>query len=191
MAGLALSCVVAAAIGGVLSMRPGDQRPGSPLPRFTTSELTAPDVILPGYAHLADVVARPEMAWEHDYTIRATRYRDTYIPLTTPEWRPGDAVAVLQLDRRSLAGVPGPTEGSLSRNVPGWQVTAMRQSGLPVADDPLVLTREVLNGVVPEPDSVGLVLAVAFGGAAAMTFGAIALGFHRAYRRLLAQGGDV
>ena len=190
MAGLALGCVVAAAIGGVLSMRPGDQRPGSPLPRLTKAELAAPDAVLPGYAHLLDVVARPELAWEHDYTIRATRYRDTYIPLTTPGWRPGDAVAVLQLDRRGLAGVPGPAEGSLSRGVPGWQITAMRQSGIPVGDDPLVLTREVLNGVVPEPDGVGLLLVVAFGGGTAMTFGAIALGFHRAYRRLLGQGGD-
>ena len=111
-----------------------------------------------------EAVLRPDLAWEQEYTIRATRYRDTYTRLTTAGWRPGDPVAVLQMDRRSLAGVPGPAEGSFSRGVPGWLVSAMRQSGMALTDDPLVLTRAVLNGVVPEPDGVGAVLSVAFGG---------------------------
>ena len=168
MVALALGCVAAAAILGALSMRPGDQRPGSPLPRVTMAELAAPDVILPDYAHLLNAVMQPDLAWEHDYTIRATRYRDTCTRLTTPSWRQGNPVAVLQMDRRSLARVPGPAEGALSRGVPGWLVTAMRPSGMALADDPLVLTREVLNGVFPEPDGVGVVLAVAFGGATAL-----------------------
>ena len=188
MLALALGCVAVAAILGALSMRPGDQRPGSPLPRLTMAELAAPDAILPSHAYLLDAVVQPDLAWAHDYTIRATRYRDTYTPLTTPGWRPGSPVTVLQMDRRGLAGVPGSPEGSLSRGVPGWLVSAMRQSGMALTDDPLVLTREVLNGVVPEPDGVGVVLAVAFGGATGLIFGAIALGFHRAYRRLLARG---
>lgn len=190
MAGLVLSCVAVAAILGALSMRPGDQRPGSALPRLTMAELAASGAILPGHAHLLDAVAQPDLAWAHDYTIRAIRYCATYIPLTTPGWRQGDSVTVLQMDRRGLAGVPGPPEGSLSRGIPGWMITAMRQSGMPLIDDLPVLTREVLNGVVPEPDGVGAVLAVAFGGATGLTFGAIALGFHRAYRRLLARGSD-
>lgn len=190
MLALALGCVAVAGILGALSMRPGEQRPGSPLPRLTVAELTAPDATLTGHAHVVDAVAQPDGAWVHDYTVRATRYRDTYIPLTAPGWRPGDPVTMLQMERRGLAGVPGPPEGSLSRGVPGWMVGAMRQSGMALIDDPPVLTREVLNGVVPEPDGVGLILAVAFGGATGLTFGAIALGFHRAYRRLLARGSD-
>ena len=190
MAGLGLGCIAAASILGALSLRPGDQRPGSPLPRLTMAELAAPDIILPDYAHLLDAILQPDLAWEHEYTIRATRYHDTYAPLTMPGWRQGDPVTVLQMDRRGMAGVPGAAEGSLSHGVPGWLVAAMRQNGMALADDPLVLTREALHGVVPEPEGVGVLLALVFGSATALTFGAIALGFHRAYRRLLARGTD-
>ena len=100
----------------------------------------------------------------------------------------GDPLAVLQMDRRDLLGVPGPAEGALSRGLPGWQVDAMREDGLPLVDAPLVLTRDTLHGTVPEPDGVGVLVAAMFGGTTGLTFGAIALGFHRAYRRLLARG---
>ena len=96
----------------------------------------------------------------------------------------------MQVDRRNLLGVTGPAEGALSRGLPGWLVAAMRDSGLPLVDAPLVLTRDTLHGTVPEPDGVGAVVAVLFGGTTGLTFGAIALGFHRATRRLLARGTD-
>ena len=188
MAGLALSCAVAAAVAGWLSLRPGDQRPGTPLPVLTLAEAIRPGVVLPGYARLAGAVPRPEAAWAHDYTVRTTRYRDTYTPLTPPGWRPGDPVAALQVERRDLLGVPGPAEGALSRELPGWLLGAMREYGLPLVDAPLVLTRDTLHGTVPEPDGVGVLVAAMFGGTTGLTFGAIALGFHRAYRRLLARG---
>ena len=191
MAALAGACVVAAAVPGWLSLRPGDQRPGTPLPVLTLSEVTRPGAPLPGYARLAAAVPRPESAWAHDYTVRTTRYRDTYTPLTAPDWRPGDPVTALQVDRRDLLGVPGPAEGALSRGLPGWLLAAIREDGMKLADEPVVLTRDTLHGLVPEPDGVGLVVAVLFGGTTGLTFGAIALGFHRAYRRLLARSADV
>lgn len=188
MAGLAGACVAVAAVAGWMSLRPGDQRPGSPLPVLTLPELTRPGAVLPGYARVVGAVPRPEEAWAHDYTIRTALYRDTYIPLIAPDWRPGDLVAAVQVDRRDLLGVPGPAEGTLSRGLPGWLLTAMREDGMKLVDAPVVLTRDTLHGTVPEPDGVGLVVAVLFGSTTGLTFGAIALGFHRAYRRLQARG---
>ncbi len=188
MATLALACVVVAVVAGWLSLLPGDQRPGSPLPVLTLPEVTRPGAVLPDYARLAGAVPRPEWAWVHDYTIRTTRYRDTYVPLTAPDWQPGDPMTALQVDRRDLRGVPGSAEGALSRSLPGWLLAAMREDGMPLVDAPLVFTRDILHGLVPEPDGIGLVMAVLFGGTTGLTFGAIALGFHRAIRRLLARG---
>ena len=188
MAGLALGCVAAAVVPGWLSLQPGDQRPGTPLPVITLTDATRPGAVLPTYVQLAGAVPRPESAWVHDYTIRATCYRDTYTPLASPDWRLGDPVAALQLDRRDLLGVPGPAEGVLSRGLPEWLLDAMRENGLPLVNAPLVLTRDTLHGTVPEPDGIGVLVAAMFGGTTGLTFGAIALGFHRAYRRLLARG---
>ena len=188
MVGLALACVVAAAVPGWLSLRLGDQRPGTPLPVLTLAEATLPGAVLPGYARLVGALPRPEAAWSHDYTIRAARYQDTYTPLTAPDWRPGDPVAALQVDRRDLLGLPGPEEGALSRGLPGWLMDVLRETGLPLVNAPLVLTRDTLHGTVPEPDGVGALVAAMFGGTTCLTFSAIAIGFHRAYRRLLARG---
>ncbi|MGI4796059.1 MAG: hypothetical protein ACRYG8_18765, partial [Janthinobacterium lividum] len=52
------------------------------------------------------------------------------------------------------------------------------------------LKRKKLDGRVPEPDEVGAILAGIFSASAGLTFGGLAFGFHRAYRRLLQQADD-
>ena len=56
----------------------------------------------------------------------------------------------------SAINAGGPFEGKLGRGVlPGWMVTELRRSGVAVVDDPVVLTRQELSGVVPGADMVG------------------------------------
>lgn len=184
LAWLAAISLLAGAVLCWLSLRPGEQPPGSPLPSLTLAQATAPGAELPTYARLADALPRPDMAWEHDYTIRTTHYHDLYIPLVPSPWHPGDPLTVLQLDKGLVAGQPGPPEGKLSRGLPAWLIASMRDAGLNPADDPVVLTRELLNGTAPAPDEVDAMLSAVFGGALTIVFGAMAFSMHRAGRRL-------
>lgn len=187
---LALACPLVGALLGWMSLRPGEQTPGSALPDLTMAEVIAPSVTLPDYARLTGGTTQPDLAWEHDYSIRTTRYQDVYTPMTAPGWRPGDVVSVLQLETLAYFQQPGATEGELSRGLPAWLIASMRTDGVPVADDPVVLKRKKLDGRVPEPDEVGAILAGIFSASAGLTFGGLAFGFHRAYRRLLQQADD-
>ncbi len=191
VAGLAVASFVAGAVLCALSLRPGEQAPGSPLPRLTLAQVARPGARLPDYASLVGAIAHPEAAWAHDYAIRTTRYHDVFIPLTAPDWRPGDTVDVLQLDNRTVAGDPGPPEGTLARGLPAWLVAAMRDAGLNTADDPVVLTRGRLGGIVPPPDRIDAVIAAIIGGALTMVFAAMAFSFRRAGRRLSPDAGAV
>jgi|GEM_PF-3731799 len=187
---LALACPLVGTVLGWMSLRPGEQAPGSALPTLTMAEAAARGATLPDYARLTGGTPQPDLAWEHDFSIRTTRYQDVYTPVTAPGWRHGDAVSVLQLESLADFQQPGATEGELSRGLPAWLITSMRAGGVPVADDPVVLKRKKLDGRVPEPDEVGAILAGIFSASAGLTFGGLAFGFHRAYRRLLQQADD-
>ena len=184
-AGLALACLVAGAVAAWASLRPGDQPVGSPLPALTLSTVSVPGAALPAYARIVGATAQPGSAWEHDETLRRTQIADLYTPLTAAGWRRGDPVDLLQLDHRDLAGQPGPAEGTLSRDVPAWLLASMREAGLAVTSDPVVLTRQGLGGVVPAPDGVTALICAVLGGALAAMFGMSALSLHLAGRRLL------
>lgn len=187
---LALACPLVGALLGWMSLRPGEQTPGSALPTLTMAEAVAPGATLPDYVRLTGGTPQPDLAWEHDYSIRTTRYQDIYTPVTAPGWRSGDAVSVLQLAKLADLQQPGATEGELSRGLPAWLIASMRTDGVPVIDDPVVLKRKKLEGRVPEPDDVDAILAGIFSASAGLTFGGLAFGFHRAYRRLLQQADD-
>ncbi len=188
-AGLAATCLVAASVACWVSLAPGAQAVGSPLPELTLAAVSAPGAALPEYARIVGSTAQRSSAWEHDETLRRTEIQDLYIPLTVPSWRAGDQVDVLQLDHRGIAGLPGPSEGTLSRGIPAWLITSMREAGLAVTGNPVVLTRQPLGGIVPVPDGVAAILSLILGGAMAVMFGMAALSFHLAVRRLLKPGG--
>ena len=188
-AGLAATCLLATCIACWVSLAPGAQAVGSPLPELTPAAVSVPGVALPGYARIIGSTARRESAWEHDEILSRTSIQDLYVPLTAPGWRPGDPVDLLQLDHRSIAGQPGPPEGTLSHGVPAWLLASMREAGLAVTGDPVVLTRQALGGVVPAPDGIAAVISVILGGALTVTFGMAALSFHLAGRRLLTPAG--
>ena len=81
---------------------------------------------------------------------------------------------------------PGPVEGALVRGaLPGWMLDELLGRGVAVTDDPVVLIRQELGGVVPGADTVMAVLCLVFSG----TFAVFALGASFAYlyrrRRIL------
>jgi hypothetical protein len=140
------------------------------------------------------VTAHPDAGWVHDHTVRQTRYRDVYSPLTGPNWHPGDAVVLLEEDSTVVGDSPapadtpgmGPIEGRLERGaLPSWMVAELRRSGVAVTDDPVVLHHNDLNGVIPGADEVGTVLAVVFGTLFALFSFCISLGWLYRRRKLL------
>ncbi len=187
-AGLAAACMSAASVACWVSLTSA-QAVGPPLPGLTLAEASAPGAALPKYARIIGSIARRGSAWEHDEMLSRTEIQDLYIPLTALGWRPGDAVGALQLDHRSIAGQPGPPEGTLSHGVPAWLLASMRKAGLAVIENPVVLTRQALGGVVPAPDGIAAALSLILGGALTVTFGMAALSFHLAGRRLIKSAG--
>ena len=190
--------LAAGGIGFVAIGRIGNRGAGQPLPELTLAQATAPGATLPAYARLAGVTARPAFGWTHDHAVRQTRYRDRYIPLTGPSWRPGDLVMLLEqnggaIDRSGVGdGLPEPAgaiEGSLAHNaLPGWMVEEMRRSGMALAADPVVLHRQALGGVTPGADSIGAWFTAAGGVVLAALSGVVSLAWLYRRRRLLRSG---
>ena len=80
----------------------------------------------------------------------------------------------------------GPIEGALGRDVlPGWMLDELRRRGVPVTDDPVVLDRRKLGGVVPGADVVGAALCVLFGGTLSVCSLGASLVWRHQRRRLL------
>ncbi len=163
-------CLVAGGVGYVAVLGVGGRGAGQPLPRLSLAD-TMGD-LLPAYAVLTGVVPHPEASWVHDHAIRQTRYHDVYTPLTGPDWHPGDAVSLLEERSHVMddstpsvdTDAGGPVEGRLGRGtLPQWMVTELRRSGVAVVDDPVVLARRDLEGVVPGADMVGAILALVMG----------------------------
>lgn len=161
-AAVAALAIATGAVGWFASQRP---RPGAgrPLPKLDRARLVESGAVLPPFARVVGLTDRPGAAWHVDRRIRQTRYRDAYVPLTQPSWRPGDEIDVVEKDallpddppsRRNRFDPPGPREGALSRGLPSWLAQAMRASGFRVAPNVVVLEREPLDGVVPGPDWV-------------------------------------
>ena len=181
--------LLAGGLGYELVTRIGDCGAGAPLPDLTLSAVTAASAKLPPYARLIGTTSRPELTWLHDHSERRSDHRDAFTPLTAPGWRPGDPVAILEEDRTVLGEdapdavlPPGPVEGALERGtVPSWMLDEMRRRGIAITDDPVVLIRRKLDGVVPGVDTIGAVLCLLFGGAFA--FVALAVFFGYRYRR--------
>ena len=181
--------LLAGGMGYELVTRIGDRGAGAPLPELTLSAATAKSAPLPPYARLIGTTPRPELTWLHDHSERRTSHRDAFTPLTAPGWRPGDPVAMLEEDRTALGEdgpdavlPPGPVEGALGRGtVPGRMLAEMRRRGVAITDDPAVLVRRKLDGVVPGSDTIGAVLCLLFGGMFALV--ALAVSFRYRYRR--------
>ena len=106
---LARSALVAAGVfflvsglGYELITRIGDRGTGAPLAELTLAAVTTASAPLPPYARLIGTTLRPELTWLHDHFGRRTTHRDAFTPLTAPDWKPGDAVAMLEEDQTAL-----------------------------------------------------------------------------------------
>ena len=185
---LSVLCPVAGGVACFLIIAIGNRGAGAPLPEVTLASMA--QGALPDYARLTGAAAQPDASWVHDYALRQTRYHDVYLPLTNPGWHAGDKVTLLEEDRSVVdddppspdLAKPGPIEGRLERGaLPDWMVTEMRRTGVAVVDDPVVLVRSDLHGVVPGADMVMAVMSVVFG----VTFGlfSLAISFAWRYRR--------
>lgn len=190
---------VAGGLGYELVTRIGDRGAGAPLPELTLSAVSTAGAPLPAYARLTGTTPRPELTWLHDRSDRRITHRDAFTPLTAPGWHPGEPVVLLEEDR-TVPGEdgpdavlpPGPVEGALARGtVPGWMLDEMRRRGVAVTDDPAVLVRLGLNGVVPGADAVGAVLCLVFGGTFAVVALGISFGYRHRRRRILRALADV
>ena len=178
--------LLAGGLGYELITRIGDRGAGAALPELALAAVAAQGATLPPYVRLVGATPRPEFTWLHEHSERRTYHRDAFTPLTGPGWRPGDAVSVLEEDRAVVGdgradALPSPDhiEGALERGaLPGWMLDELRRRGVVVTDDPLVLIRQELGGVVPGADTVMAVLCLVFGG----TFAVFALGASFAYR---------
>ena len=178
--------LLAGGLGYELVTRSGDRGGGAPLPELALAAVAAQGATLPPYARLVAATPQPELTWLHEHSERRTYHRDAFTPLTGRGWRLGDAVVVLEEDRTVLGDggadavlPPGPVEGALVRGaLPGWMLDELRRRGVAVTDDPVVLIREELGGVVPGADTVMAVLCLVFSG----TFAVFALGASFAYR---------
>ncbi len=178
--------LLAGGLGYELITRIGSRGAGTPLPELAFAAVAAQGAALPTYARLIGATPQPEFTWLHEHSERRTYHRDAFTPLTGRGWRPGDAVVVLEEDR-TVPGdggtdavlPPGPPEGALERRaLPGWMLDELRRRGVAVTDDPVVLIRQELGGVVPDADTIMAVLCLVFGG----TFAVFALGASFAYR---------
>ena len=178
--------LIAGGLGYALLTRIGDRGAGAPLPELTLAAVAAQGAALPPFARLVGATPQLEFTWLHEHSERRTYHRDAFTPLTGPDWRPGQPVAVLAEDRTVLGDgeadallPPGPVEGALVRGaLPGWMLDELRGRGVAVTNDPVVLIRQELGGVVPGADTVMAVLCLVFGG----TFAVFALGASFAYR---------
>ncbi len=185
--------LLAGGVGYELVTRIGDRGAGAPLPEMTLSAVAAASAPLPPYARLTGTTPRPELTWLHDHSERRTYHRDAFTPLTAPGWRPGDPVAMLEEDRTVLGEdgpdavlPPGPVEGALGRGtVPDWMLAEMRGRGVALTDDPAVLVRQKLDGVVPGADAIGGVLCLLFGGTFALVALAVSFGYRYRRQRIL------
>ncbi len=180
----------AGGIGFGLVVLVGSRGAGARLPELTLIAVARAHGELPGYARLVDAIRRPETTWLHEYAVRQTLYRDAYTPLTGAGWTNGDPVVVLE-KRSAAAGeatdaLSPVMEGGLARGaVPGWMLIELRRRGVAVTDDPVVLTRRALGGVVPGADMVGAWLCAGLGGMFALLSLAASLVWFRQRRRLL------
>ncbi len=178
--------LLAGGLGYELITRIGNRGAGAPLPELTLAAVAAQGAALPPFARLVGVTPQLEFTWLHDHSERRIYHRDAFTPLTGPGWRFGDAVAVLEEDRTVLGDgganavlPPGPVEGALVRGaLPGWMLDELRRRGVAVTDDPVILIRQELGGMVPGADTVMAVLCLVFGG----TFAVFAFGASFAYR---------
>ncbi len=185
--------LLAGGLGYELVTRIGDRGAGASLPELTLSAVKATSASLPPYARLIGTTPQPELTWLHDHSERRTYHRDAFTPLTAPGWRPGDPVVLLEEDRTVVGEdgpdavlPPGPVEGALGRGtVPGWMLAEMRRRGVAITDDPAVLVRRKLDGVVPGADTIGAVLCLLFGGAFALVALAVSCGYRYRRRRIL------
>ncbi len=189
--------LLAGGVGYMLVTRLGDRGAGVPLPELTLSAVTAASAKLSPYARLAGTVPRPELTWLHEHSERHVTHVDALTPLTTPDWHPGDPVLLLEEDRM-VSGedgpravlLPGPPEGALSRGtLPDWMLGELRRRGVAVTDDPVVLVRRKLNGVVPGVDEISAVLCLLFGGLFALVALAVSFGYRYRRRRILRDAG--
>ncbi len=182
--------LLAGGIGFGLVVLVGSRGAGAPLPELTLIAVARAHGDLPGYARLVGAIPRPEAAWLHEHAIRRTLYRDTYTPLTGAGWTAGDPVVVLE-KRSEVAGevtdaLAPVLEGGLARGViPGWMLGELRRRGVAVTDDPVVLTRQALGGVVPGADLVVAGLCAGLGVMFALVSLVASLVWLRQRRRLL------
>ena len=185
--------LLAGGLGYGLVTRIGDRGAGAPLPELTLSAVTAPSTPLPPFARLDGTTPQSGLTWLHDHSERRIMYRDAYTPLTAPDWRPGNPVAMLEEDQ-TVSGEdgpdavlpPGPVEGALERGtVLGWMVDEMRRHGIAVTDNPVLVVRRKLDGVVPGADTIGAMLCLLFGGMFALVALAVSFGYRYRRRRIL------
>ncbi len=182
--------LLAGGIGFGLVVLVGSRGAGTRLPELTLIAVARAHGELPGYARLVDAIRRPEATWLHEYAIRQTLYREAYTPLTGAGWTTGDPVVVLE-KRSTVAGeamdaLPPVMEGGLARGaLPSWMLVELRRRGVAVTDDPVVLSRRALGGVVPGADLVGAGVCAGLGGVFALVSLATSLAWFRQRRRLL------
>ena len=169
----------------------GNRGAGVPLPERTLAAVSAPGAALPDYARLVGAEPRPEIGWVHDEFDRRLHRRDFYMPLTPPGWHAGDPVAVLEVNRTVVRddppdpSPPAPFEGTLERGVPDWIVSELRQNGAQVTNDPILLVRHDLHGVVPGADMIGASLGLVFGATFMLASLGASLAWHIRRQRLL------
>ncbi len=182
--------LLAGGLGFGLVMEIGSRGEGMPLPELTLAALAEPHPVLPAHARVAGATLRPEATWLYEYVIRRTLYRDAYIPLTGSGWQPGEPVAVLE-EERTVAGEDappsaGPVEGGLARGgLPDWMMGELRRRGVAVVDDPVLLIRRDLGGVVPGADVVAAGPCVVLGVVLALLSLMLSLAWLHRRRRLL------
>jgi hypothetical protein len=158
---IAALCLVPIAIGAWKMAHVGSL-PHVPLPVLDYGRVVSGGA-LPGRARVTDAIAHPDLSWTHNYSIRQTRYRDVYYPLTSDRWAAGQPVHLIELDPTfpdddpapyNEVNAPGPREGKLHRLDDSWTAAQLRSAGVPVADDAVVLEREQLGGFEPHADAV-------------------------------------
>jgi hypothetical protein len=146
---------------------------GRPLLQLTVEAVSSTTAALPPFARIVGAEAHRDRAWIWNHSVRQTRYRDYYIPLTAAGWQVGDPVTLVELD--TLLPDDAPTdsnalepaesrEGAISRDAPGaWVIGEMRRQGLQVVDHPVLLERRHLRGVTPGPDMISAWLFLGMG----------------------------
>jgi len=171
---------------------------GEPLPQLTPTALAERATALPPFAGIVGAEDHVDRAWVWNRSVRQTRYRDYYFPLTEPGWRPDDPVTLIELDKllpddspgaENVLDPPGPREGALSADAPdSWVVGEMRRQGLHVVDHPILLERRPLGGLTPGPDTILASLFLGLSIALALFAGLFAWNANRRVRMLRGSG---